>query len=192
MYGDVTSFLMARNNEEQKRIESWFLNAARNAGIPIPSGEVLGENPDFRFQTESGALGIEVTEVLRPANSNHGILPVEEENFHREIIETARRAYYAGPNPIPVRLNVYFTNTRGKKRRKIDMALTLTEFVQANVHRADPYKTFMRDEAPDGFDSVVSSLLPIWRIQHILSRHNAGSNRVGNIVNCVAMMWQVL
>lgn len=82
--------LMPSNADEQKRIESWFLAAARDAGIPIPSGEVPGEEPDFTFQTKSGALGIELTEVLRPASSNHGISPVEEEAFHREIINTAK------------------------------------------------------------------------------------------------------
>ena len=146
---------MARTNEEQKIIEFWFLNAARNAGVPIPSGEIPGEDPDFRFQTETGALGIELSEVLRPASSNHGILPVEEENFHREIIETARCAYYAASNPMPIRVNVYFTNTRGRKRNKREMAHTLTEFVQANVHRASPAAIFMHDDKPDGFDSVL-------------------------------------
>ena len=68
--------LMPGSDGEQKRIESWYLAAARNAGVPIPSGELAGEEPDFRFQTMRGALGIELTEVLRPASSNHGIIPV--------------------------------------------------------------------------------------------------------------------
>jgi len=122
-------------NGEQKRIESWFLAAARNAGMPIPSGELAGEEPDFRFQTTSGALGIELTEVLRPASSNHGIIPVEEESFHRAIIETAQRDYYTMPNANPVHVGVYFTNAKGKRRSKHELASTLSKFVQANVHR---------------------------------------------------------
>ena len=64
----------------------------------------------------SGALGIELTEVLRPASSNHGISPVEEGSFHREIIQTAQKQYYKFPNAIPVRVSTYFTNARGNRR----------------------------------------------------------------------------
>ncbi len=80
---------MPTSSYEQKRIESWYLAAARNVGVPIPAGELACEEPDFRFHTTSGALGIELTEILRPASSNHGISPVEEESFHREIIESS-------------------------------------------------------------------------------------------------------
>jgi len=147
--------LMPGSNGEQKRIESWYLAAARNAGVPIPSGELAGEEPDFRFQTMRGALGIELTEVLRPASSNHGIIPVEEESFHRAIIETAQKDYYTGPNANPVHVSAYFTNAKGKRRSKHELARALSRFVQANVHRANPVASFKYKEAPDGFDSVV-------------------------------------
>jgi hypothetical protein len=146
---------MASSSNDKKRIESWFLAEARNAGVPIPSGEVPGENPDFRFQTATGALGIELSEVLRPPSSNFGILPVEEESFHREIIEIAQNDYYAVPNAIPVHVSVYFTKTRGKKRSKHELACALAMFVLTNVHRAMPIAAFRRKDAPDGFDSVV-------------------------------------
>jgi hypothetical protein len=145
---------MARNSEEQKRIEVWFLTTARNTGVPIPPGEIPREEPDFSFHTETGALGIELSEVLRPASSNYGIVPVQEESFHREIIETAQRNYYSVPNVRPVHVNTYFTNTRGRKCSKHELAQALTEFVRANVHRANPAVIFMRKEAPEGFDSV--------------------------------------
>ncbi len=147
--------LMPRSIDEQKRIESWFLAAARNAGAPIPSGESPAEEPDFRFQTTNGALGIELSEVLRPASSNNGILPVAEESFHREIIETARRDYYGEPDANPVHVSVYFTKTRGMKRSKHEMARTLSEFVHANAPRANPTSIFRYGEAPEGFDSVL-------------------------------------
>jgi hypothetical protein len=146
---------MACNRDEQKRIEGWFLTAARNAGVPIPPGEIPGEEPDFKFHTEAGGLGIELSEVLRPAGSNYGILPLKEESFHREIIETAQRHYYAVPNANPVHVSAYFTNTRGKKRSKHEMARALTEFVLENFHRANPAATFTKEGVPDGFDSVV-------------------------------------
>ena len=70
-----------------------MLAAARKAGVPIPTGETPYEEPDFRFD-ETRALGIELSEVLRPASSNHGILPVEQESFHKDIITKAQRDYY--------------------------------------------------------------------------------------------------
>ena len=148
---------MSWNNDEKKRIETWFLGAAREAGVPIPSGEICGEKPDFTFNTPNGALGIELSEVLRPASSNCGILPVWEESVHREIVETAQRTYYAVSNVQPVNVSVYFSNARGKRRNereKAEIANVLAEFVQAEVHRATPVVTFMHKDAPEGFDSV--------------------------------------
>jgi hypothetical protein len=43
---------------DKKRIEAWILNAAREAGVPIPVGEIPGEEPDFRSDT---GLGIELS-----------------------------------------------------------------------------------------------------------------------------------
>lgn len=146
---------MARSSEEQKRIESWFLTKARDAGVPIPPGELPGEEPDFLFESASCTLGIELSEVLRPASSNYGNLPVEEEAVHREVMHSAQRAYYAIPNAKPVHVSVYFTNMRGKRNSKQEMARNLTEFVQSNHHWATPAKIFMQDDAPDGFDSVL-------------------------------------
>ncbi len=113
-------------NTEKKRIEAYVLAAARKAGIPIPSGETLDEEPDFRFNDEIPALGIELSEVLRPASSNHGILPVEQESFHKAVIRKAQQDYYAHSGAKPVHVNVYFTNTRGGKRDKRELALALT------------------------------------------------------------------
>jgi hypothetical protein len=32
---------------EKKRVEAWMLAAARKAGVPIPIGEIAGEDPGF-------------------------------------------------------------------------------------------------------------------------------------------------
>ncbi len=146
---------MARTNDEHKKIESWFLGAARKAGVPIPPGETPGEEPDFRFQTPSGALGIELTEVLRPASSNDGILPVEEESFHREVIKAAEQEYYAAPDALPVHVSVHFTNARGMRRSKRELSNTLASFVREDSHRAAPVVTVMGEGAPEGFDSII-------------------------------------
>src|SRR5882762_9704052 len=112
-----------------------MLAAARKAGVPIPNGEIADEEPDFRFKDEIPALGIELSEVLRPASSNHGILPVERESFHNAIITKAQQDY-AASGAKPVHVSVYFTNTRGEKRDRKELAHALTEFVKANVERA--------------------------------------------------------
>lgn len=139
---------------EKKRIESYMLSAARDAGIPIPTGEEPCEEPDFRFTTHNPPLGIETSEVLRPASSNYGIVPVEEEAFHRDIIASAQCHYYSDRNARIVHVNVYFTNTRGAKSDKRTMVDALTSFVQANSHKANPAVTFMRGEAPEGFNAI--------------------------------------
>ncbi len=144
-------------NVEKKRVEAYMLAAARKAGVPIPIGETSDEEPDFRFNNEVPALGIELSEVLRPASSNHGILPVEQESFHKEIITKAQQDYYDAPDAKPVHVSVYFTNTKGERRNKGELAVALAEFVRANVHRANPFVSLYRPETPDGFDSIVIS-----------------------------------
>ncbi len=134
-----------------------MLAAARSVGVPIPIGEKPDEEPDFRFNDQTPALGIELSEVLRPASSNHGILPLEQESFHTGIITKAQHAYYKAPDARPAHVSVYFTNTRGEKRDKKEMALNLAEFVKANVHLANPFVSLYRPETPDGFDSIVIS-----------------------------------
>jgi len=67
---------------ERKVIETRALAAARNTGVPIPIGEVPGEEPDFTFDARS--LGVELSELLCPASSKHGIMPGAEESYHQE------------------------------------------------------------------------------------------------------------
>jgi hypothetical protein len=144
-------------NAEKKRIEAYMLAAARTAGVPIPNGETPDEEPDFRFNDQTPALGIELSEVLRPASSNYGIVPAEQESFHNDIITKAQHDYYSAPNAKPAHVSVYFTNTRGEKRSKGEVARTLADFIRANVHRANHFVSLYRPETPDGFDSVVIS-----------------------------------
>jgi hypothetical protein len=149
---------MTEINTEKKRVEAYMLAAARKAGVPIPNGEIPDEEPDFRFNDQVPALGIELSEVLRPAASNYGILPVEQESFHKEIIAKAQQDYYASHDAKPAHVSVYFTNTRGGKRDKRELTLALTEFVKANVERVSSFVSVYRPETPDGFDSIVISV----------------------------------
>ncbi len=75
---------MVQDMRSKKEIEQIVLDAARDAGVSIPVGGVVGEEPDFRFHTDTGSLGIEVSELVRPACTNHGILPLEQEEFSPE------------------------------------------------------------------------------------------------------------
>jgi hypothetical protein len=43
-----------RGEPPQKEVELRVLNAARDAGVPIPTGETIGEEPDFRFNRNRG------------------------------------------------------------------------------------------------------------------------------------------
>jgi hypothetical protein len=140
--------------ERKKIVERWMLTAARRAGVPIPRGEIPFETPDFRFGDEANGLGIEVSEVLRPANSDGEITPVEEESFHEKVIRIAQAEYYRQPDAKPARLVVYFARSAGKRRNKYDMARSLAEFVRINLHRANPVISFAGIELPDGFGSM--------------------------------------
>jgi len=94
---------------------------------PIPSGELAARNLISDSDNER-RIRIELTEVLRPASSNHGIIPVEEESFHRAIIETAQKDYYTVPNTNPIHVSAYFTNAKGKRRSKHELARALSKF----------------------------------------------------------------
>jgi hypothetical protein len=99
---------------EKKRIERWFLEAARRVSSLIPDGKIEDfEKPDFTIMTPTGSLGIEVSEVLRAGRGP--LSPVEEENIHEKIIRRAKQEYISSPDSVPVRVYVSFWNPEGKK-----------------------------------------------------------------------------
>lgn len=149
---------MPRFSEEKKVIETRALTAARNAGVPIPIGETPDEEPDFRFN--GNTLGVEVSELLRPASSNFGIVPAAEENYHQEIIRIAQQQYYSASDATPVKVVLYFANARGKKRDKLEMASVLAEFVKANAPRDNSIATFGPLRMPEGFCSISIAARP--------------------------------
>jgi hypothetical protein len=141
-------------NIEKKDGEQRILTAARPAGAPIPMGELPGEVPDFRIQTPTGILGVEVSEVLRPASTNDGILPVAEESFHQSIMlgaqEICRKTGEA-----PVHVVAYFSRAKGEKQDKRRLTESLVECVAANRHRANPAVVLKDSELPEGFDHIL-------------------------------------
>lgn len=144
----------ANPNVEKKEAERRVLIAARKAGTPIPDREIASEEPDFRFQSAAGALGVEVSEIMRPASSNHGILPAEAEAFHEGIMRKAEELFRKGSN-LPTHVNVYFSNPRGQKQNKQRLINDLVKAVQQNRHRANPAAVLEGDELPEGFDHIL-------------------------------------
>ena len=122
--------------------------------VLIPSGEVPGERPDFRFETEAGALGVEVSELMRPASSNGGIVPMAAAAYHQQVVELAEAQYYSAAAGKPARVTVYFSDSRGKRRSKRHLARVLAEFVKASLHRANPVADFGQRELPEGFSTM--------------------------------------
>jgi hypothetical protein len=141
-------------DEEKKRIEVYMLAAARNAGVPIPTGEKAGLEPAPDFIFENDGLGVELTELTRPADDEGGFVPTAEEAFHRELVKAAQEQHYSAPDTKPCRLVVYFPIGSGKKRDKRKMARALSDFVKANVHRANPVAGFSTLETPDGIGAM--------------------------------------
>jgi hypothetical protein len=146
-------------NQEKKQAEQLALSAARKAGAPFPSGELPGEEPDFRFQTAEGSLGIEVSEVLRPPSSNHGISPVEAEAFHQGILMKAQEKFRAA-NSTSTRVSVYFSQARGEKQDKRELIDALFNAVTRNRARANPAVVLKGDELPEGFDHILITAEP--------------------------------
>jgi hypothetical protein len=136
----------------KKEMEQCALDAARKAGAPIPTGELEGEEPDFRFQTPP--LGIDVSELVRPACTNYGILPLEQERFRQKILDSVRQEC-AKQGVSSIYLHVYFTDPRGKKQYKRELIKSLTEVVTANYEKAAPYWSLEEPNLlPEGFDQI--------------------------------------
>jgi len=148
-----------------KEIESRALLAAHRAGFPLPSGEIIpGEEPDFRIATETGTLGIELTEVLPPPRNESFRSPVAEEDLHKSAVEIAEKDYsMAGGLPLKVR--AYFWDIERGRNKKREMAQRLACFVKSHCSEATPVATFTRrDKLPEGFGviSIDSNPGPWW------------------------------
>jgi len=149
---------MPQTSEEKKVIETRALIAARNAGVPIPLGEVPSEEPDFLFDERN--LGIEVSELMLPASSNFGIAPVAEAAFNLQVAQMAQEQYYRSPDATPVKVSLYFPSSRGEKRDKFAMANTLAEFVRKNVPTERRFVSLSQRRTPKHFGGIVITLDP--------------------------------
>ncbi len=149
-----------RDMPSKKEVEQIVLDVARNAGVPIPDGGDAGEEPDFRFHTETGDLGIEVSELLRPASTNHGILPLEQENFHGKVLAAARRECEKRGLP-PLRVQVSFTNPRGERQYWQNLTRSLVEVIVSNYEKAQPAWSQAAQRCQSTFNMSSSSVRTI-------------------------------
>jgi len=66
----------------------------------------------------------------------------------------AQERHYGATGARPVRVNVYFSNPRGTRRDKRELARVLAGFVKANTHQANPVSNFGGRELPEGLASM--------------------------------------
>src|ERR1700687_853431 len=136
-----------------KKMELRALLDARRASPLLPNGRIIsGEEPDFRIVTETGIVGVEVSELMPLPRSSSFSSPVAEERLHEGIIQVAERRYNSTPGAVPVEVSAYFWDIEQGKNRKEEMADGLVSFVMTHCREAAPSAIFDRtSELPDGF-----------------------------------------
>ena len=178
-----------KNSATKKNSERRILEAARAICPLFPSGEIeLSERPDLLIRTDTGSLGIEITELLRP-KVGKSLRPVENEAFHRKVLRLAEKNYDSAPDAKPVWVGAAFLDEEqcshenpegwsrlndqktGNKAEKMSKALA--EFVERRVLRGICPVTFSKrempgesddDVLPTGFEAIGISTfgLPLW------------------------------
>ncbi len=147
-----TEKAMSKSHAEQKRVEKWFLEAARRASAIIPAGDISDfEKPDFTLTSPDGLIGIEVTELLRKDNIGP-FLPVAEEGFHKKVVRLAEE-YYRQSGARGVEVSVYFTNDWKTTRDAEDVARSLSTFVELKGRTVTLPVTISR-QLPEGFSVI--------------------------------------
>lgn len=74
----------------------------------FPEGKIIrDENPDFRIMLDDGMLGIEHTQIFY--EEKDGIIPQEQENIIRKIIERAQKEYINNDGT-PLIISVFFNS----------------------------------------------------------------------------------
>jgi hypothetical protein len=164
------TFDVATSYKEKKDSEKRIMQDARSKCSLFPDGEIIAsDRPDLRIKTDTGWLGVEVTQLFR--------LPMKAEAFHREACILAESMYHASADARPVFVSVTFLddeqcqreNPKGYSRlpsrktgRKKEMARLLMEFVVRHV-RTGRFGTFSQremdgqvggDTLPTGFDII--------------------------------------
>src|ERR1039457_3651261 len=124
-----------------KHIETTYMEEARQASSIFPNGELVPhENPDFLLHTNSGSIGIEVTELCREE-------PRAEAGRLRKVPEKAHATYSGLANAEPVDVHVVFSQG-AENVHFTALTTSLAKFVHA--HRSSRGPGFYKD-LPEGY-----------------------------------------
>ena len=92
-------------------------------------------------------------QLLRPASSDDGIMPVEAENFHKEVMEAAKRMVQESSRAT-TRVVAYFSKAMGRQDKNL-LSRSLADCVLANRDQASPAIIVDENQLPAGFDHVL-------------------------------------
>lgn len=148
--------------DEKKKRELRAFDAACQFGLPIVAREIIpGEKPDLRVVTETGIVGIELSEILPLPRSASFNSPLAEVGLQENSVRMAEQLYYAAQDALPVAVSVYPWTVERTRNKKREMAEALACFVRQHCHEAAPAKMFDRhDDIPEGFGVVTISASP--------------------------------
>ena len=125
-------------------MEKRVLVAAGQVSALIPTGEVQDfEKPDFRIETATGLVGIEVTELMPAPTTDFFSSPLAEKSWHEKLMKAAELEYNGLPGAVPVGVSAYFWKTESGKYDMRTMARGLVDFVLTHHGQAKPVVTFM-------------------------------------------------
>jgi hypothetical protein len=106
--------------ERKKQRERWILETARAIYPFFPPGEIeLFEGPDLRIKTDTGWLGVEIVDIVRPKGAASS-RPVEAESFHCKVVRLAEKIYYSRRDAKAVCVGVAFLDDEQCKRENLD------------------------------------------------------------------------
>lgn len=127
----------------KKQLETQYMEEARRASSIFPPGELVPqEKPDFLLRTESGIIGIEVTELCREG-------PRAEAGRLSKVPVKAKAIYNRMPNAQAVDVSIAFS-VQAKSAKFNGLTTSLAEFVHRNRKNRGSNFTRTRD-LPDGY-----------------------------------------
>jgi hypothetical protein len=147
--------------DTKKDRELRALLAARQVISFLPDGEIVpDEEPDFRIITETGIVGVEVSELMPLPRSDSFSSPVAEQRLHESAIQLAERGYYAEQGAMPVKVSAFFWKIENGKNKKRELADALISFVKAHRDKASPVAATFTRRIPDGFSVITIASRP--------------------------------
>jgi len=131
----------------KKRLETDYMEEARRASPIFPPGELVPqEKPDFLLRTESGTIGIEITELCREE-------PRAEAGRLSKVPDKAKAIYNGMANAQTVDVSAAFSE-QAESVKSHDLTTSLAKFVYRKRENWGSSFTRTRD-LPNGYCHVV-------------------------------------